>query len=67
MGNINALPNTNTQQNNTCKICERVTKNDIIDYTFIDIDILCKTCKQKKIEYCILYEKYRFESCHGGC
>lgn len=64
MGNINTLQN-NTHEK--CKICEKVKKNDIIDYTFIDIDILCKTCKQKKIDYCLLYEKYRFESCHGGC
>ena len=64
MGNIYTLQNNTNQK---CKICERIEKNDVIDYTFINNTNLCKTCKQKKIEHSILYEQYRFESCHGGC
>ena len=59
--------NININQNNICKICEKINKNEKIDYMFASIDSLCKTCKEKKIEYLILYEKYRFDSCHGGC
>lgn len=69
----NIIQNTNINQNNICEICEICEKNKQnkqnhdVDYTFISIDSLCKTCKEKKIEYLILYEKYRFDSCHGGC
>ena len=65
--NTNIDQNTNIYQNNICKICERKKQNQDVDYTFISIDSLCKTCKEKKIEHLILYEQYRFESCHGGC
>ena len=45
MGNIYTLQNNTNQK---CKICERIEKNDVIDYTFINNTNLCKTCKQKK-------------------
>jgi hypothetical protein len=63
----NVIQNTNIKQNNICEICEKNKQNLDVDYIFISIDNLCKTCKKKKIEYLILYEKYRFDSCHGGC
>ena len=31
------------------------------------IDNLCEKCKKKKIMELLIYEKYRYDSCHGGC